>query len=234
MSRNYFQLSQSDLDQTSGGFGEDYNGDAEYSKNYGYALDPKDYALYSDSRNMVSNNNPMDYADNSFLSDLPAKSMWEEAALKNNDYPVSDYNRLEPFLSNRRENFGEELEIKEDCDDQIQTYDGSYWQFAYKDLNATTNDCMCHYTNKRYPDYLPGWRCYIVEKNRPSKGLLAVPEFYYPHIYSCLVDLEIKAGSSTQVNIPQEERLAPTFIQSHIMKCMKMSYLIFFLCAHII
>ena len=102
MSRNYFQLSQSDLDQTSGGFGEDYNGDAEYSKNYGYALDPKDYALYSDSRNMVSNNNPMDYADNSFLSDLPAKSMWEEAALENNDYPVSDYNRLEPFLSNRR------------------------------------------------------------------------------------------------------------------------------------
>ena len=161
MTREYFQLSQPDSNQIRGGIEEDYVGDAVSSKDYSYALEPKDYTLYGDSGFMVDNDaRPRDYADNSFFSDLTEKSMWEEALENNNYLAMSDYNRIE--------NLGEELEIVEECDDQLQTWDGSYWQFAYKDLNAT-NDCMCYYTNQKYPDYLPGFKCFSVEKNRPYK-----------------------------------------------------------------
>ena len=173
MTRDYFPLSQSDSNQIRGGIGEDYIGDDIYTNDYSYALDPKDYSLYGDSGFMV-NNDPIEieYADNAFLSDLPAKSVWEEA-LEKNDYPyaVSDYNRLKPFF--RKENLGEELSIQEDCDDEVTMMDGSKWQFAYKNLNAT--ECMCHYLNYKYPELLPGWKCFIVEKNRPYHTLLGKP-----------------------------------------------------------
>ena len=165
MTRDYFQ---SDSNQIRGGIGDDNVGDDIYSNDYSYVPEPKDYTLYSDSGYVV-NNDPIEieYADNSFLSDLPANSMWEEA-LKKNDYPyaVSDYNRLKP-------SFGEELSIQEDCDDEVQMNDGSKWQFAYKNLNAT--ECMCHYLNYKYPELLPGWKCFIVEKNRPYHTLLGKP-----------------------------------------------------------
>ena len=167
--------SQSDV-QIRGGIGEDYVGDAIYSNDYSY--DPEDYS------------DPINYPDKSFFSDLPEKSMWEEA-LEKNDYTVSDDSPFDP----QNENIGEELAIQ-DCDKEIQLSDGSWFYFVYKDLNATR--CMCHYSDYKNPEMMPGYDCSIVS-SRGKRHLLTAPDQDYKNAYSCKDRLHVKGASSTQV-----------------------------------
>ena len=172
---NGFQF-QSDV-QIREGIGDNYVGDNIYSTDYSHALDTKDYS------------DPIDYV-------VPAKSSWEEAAEKNN-YPMSDYSRdIKPFFDPQNENIGEELAIQ-DCDKEIQLSDGSWFYFVYKDLNATK--CMCHYSDYKHPEMMPGYDCSIIASSRGKRHLLTAPDQDYKNAYSCKDKLHVKGSQSTQV-----------------------------------
>ena len=187
---HYFQWSQlKDPIITRGlSLKEDYIGFDSYANDYGYTGgDTNDYVPNED-----------DYADNLFSPSLPATS-WRGNVAVQDQYSMSNApsDTMKPFVDADKQNLGEEIAI-EDCDREIQLSDGSWFYFVYKDMNASR--CMCHYSNYKDPELMPGYDCSIVS-SRGKRHLLTVPDQDYKDGYSCKPSLTVKGASSTQVFI---------------------------------
>ena len=175
---DYFPSSQFNDDQTLrrglplSSIGDDINTDIDGHGNLVYPVD------YGDSSYVGTNElNEESYTENEnpYLFGLSAKTLSPE--------------------NNQNENLGEEISI-EDCAKEIQLSDGTWFYFVYKDLNATR--CMCHYSNYKDPELMPGYDCSIVS-SRGKRNLLTLPDQDYKNAYSCKASLNVKAAHSTQV-----------------------------------
>ena len=171
---------------------EESNGHS--ANDYSYTVDSKDYSDIS----YLGNNdfNKEEYTENSYSSGLAETR--REMSPKENDYSMLYGQDLStPLFSPQNENFGEEISI-EDCDKEIQLSDGTWFYFVYKDLNKTR--CMCHYSNYKDPEMMPGYDCSVVS-DRGKRHLFTAPDQDYKNAFSCKARLDVKAAHSTQVFI---------------------------------
>ena len=193
---DYFPLSQFNDDQILRRglpINKDYIGDDIYTDidDHGNAVYPIDYGDSSYGGTNELNEEGYTENGNPYLFGFRAKMMSPEK----NEYSLSYGTDRRSLFDPQNENLGEEISI-EDCDKEIQLSDGTWFYFVYKDLNATR--CMCHYSNYKDPELMPGYDCSIVS-SRGKRNLLTLPDQDYKNAYSCKASIDVKAAHSTQV-----------------------------------